>query len=73
MRVRIRRQDREFAGSRGADAILEGPHLVLEALRLGLRLQPVLATEEFVASAAVLALGAAALVLARLVPEVTPP
>lgn len=42
---------RRMRRSKGADAILEGPHLVLEALRLGLRLQPVLATEEFVASA----------------------
>ena len=31
--------------------MLEGPHLVLEALRLGLRLQPVVATEEFLGSA----------------------
>ncbi len=37
--------------SKGDEAVLEGPHLVLEALRLGLRLQPVLATEEFIATA----------------------
>ena len=43
----IRRVSRE----RESEAVLEGPHLVLEALRLGLRLQPVLATEEFIASA----------------------
>ncbi|MEO8276400.1 MAG: RNA methyltransferase [Thermoanaerobaculia bacterium] len=38
--------------SKGAEAILEGPHLVAEALRLGLHLEPVLATEEFAASSA---------------------
>ena len=43
---------RRVRRSRGAEAVLEGPHLVLEALRLGLRLQPVVATEEFLASAA---------------------
>lgn len=43
---------RRVRRSRGAEALLEGPHLVLEALRLGLRLQPVVATAEFLASAA---------------------
>ncbi len=42
---------RRIRRERGAEAVLEGPHLVLEALRLGLRLEPVLATEEFLASA----------------------
>ncbi len=35
---------------KGAEAVLEGPHLVLEALALGLKLRPVLATEEFLAT-----------------------
>ncbi len=42
---------RRVRRTRGAEAVLEGPHLVLEALRLGLRLQPVVATEEFLGSA----------------------
>ncbi len=42
---------RRIRRSRGPEAVLEGPHLVLEALRLGLRLQPVVATAEFLASA----------------------
>jgi TrmH family RNA methyltransferase len=41
---------RRHRRSGGTEAILEGPHLVLEALEAGLRLQPVVATEEFVAS-----------------------
>ena len=43
---------RRVRRSRGAEVVLEGPHLVLEALRLGLRLEPVVATAEFLASAA---------------------
>ena len=43
---------RRIRRTKGAEAVLEGPYLVLEALAAGLRLQPVLATEEFLATAA---------------------
>jgi TrmH family RNA methyltransferase len=41
---------RRIRRTRGAEAILEGPHLVLEALEAGLPLHLVLATEEFLAT-----------------------
>jgi RNA methyltransferase, TrmH family len=40
---------RRIRRTKGAEAVLEGPHLVLEALAAGLRLQPVVATAEFLA------------------------
>jgi TrmH family RNA methyltransferase len=42
---------RRVRRSKGVEAVLEGPHLVLEALRLGMPLRTVLATAEFVATA----------------------
>lgn len=42
---------RRVRRSKGAEAVLEGTHLVVEALRLGLALETVLATAEFAASA----------------------
>lgn len=43
---------RRLRRSKGAHALLEGPHLVEEALRLGLALEPVLLTPEFAGSEA---------------------
>lgn len=43
---------RRIRRTKGAEAVLEGSYLVLEALAAGFRLQPVLATEEFLASVA---------------------
>jgi TrmH family RNA methyltransferase len=48
---------RRLRRSKGDQALLEGPHLVAEALAVGLRLEPVLATSDFLASPEGRALG----------------